>query len=108
VVRAHHCSNMESQYSVGVRNRFSLFYEDDDNPGDVVVAPKDKKNKLVMEEKKPTTVPPKTKDNIKDKPLQDTSQSSNKRPAPQETGTKGRCELVHIVMQHAIQYTLYI
>ncbi|XP_065904594.1 SERPINE1 mRNA-binding protein 1-like isoform X2 [Dysidea avara] len=80
---------MESQYSVGVSNRFSLFYEDDDNPGDVVVAPKDKKDKLVKEEKKTTTAPPKAKDNIKDKPLQDTTQSSNKRQGSQDTGTKG-------------------
>jgi len=99
---------MESQYSVGVSNRFSLFYEDDDNPGDVVVAPKDKKDKLVKEEKKTTTAPPKTKDNIKEKPLQDTSQSSNKRQTPQETGTKGeRDAYSHATRDTISRYRLY-
>ena len=108
MVRENHCSDMESQYSVGVSNRFSLFYEDDDNPGDVVVAPKDKKDKLVKEEKKTTTAPPKTKDNIKEKPLQDTSQSSNKRQTPQETGTKGeRDAYSHATRDTISRYRLY-
>jgi len=48
---------MESHYSVGVSNRFSLFYEDDDNPGDAVEhAVKDAREKSLKEEKKAAVI----------------------------------------------------
>lgn len=85
---------MESHYSVGVSNRFSLFYEDDDNPGDAVEpAVKDTKEKSsVKEEKKPTVITAggKPKDNNKEKhqPAPE-SQSVTKKTLNSDIGSKG-------------------
>lgn len=84
---------MESHYSVGVSNRFSLFYEDDDNPGDTVEpAAKDSKEKSTKEERKPTVITAggKPKENNKDKhqPGID-GQSGNKKPTTSEVTPKG-------------------
>lgn len=84
---------MESHYSVGVSNRFSLFYEDDDNPGDAVeLAAKDTREKLsVKEEKKPTVITAggKSKDNNKDKHQATESQSGSKKTPTSEVTSKG-------------------
>lgn len=84
---------MESHYSVGVSNRFSLFYEDDDNPGDTVeTAVKDTREKSVKEEKKATvmTAGGKSKDNNKDKhqPATET-QSGTKKTSSSDVTPKG-------------------
>ena len=85
---------MESHYSVGVSNRFSLFYEDDDNPGDPVEsAGKDTREKgSIKEEKKATVITAggKAKDNIKDKHQQVTDNQSGSKKAPtSEVSSKG-------------------
>ena len=84
---------MESHYSVGVSNRFSLFYEDDDNPGDTVEpAAKDTKEKSIKEEKKPNVITAggKSKDGNKDKHQQVTEgQSGNKKTSATEVAPKG-------------------
>ena len=84
---------MESHYSVGVSNRFSLFYEDDDNPGDAVEpAVKDTREKSVKEEKKPAVITAggKSKDNNKDKhqPVTE-SQPGTKKTSPSDVTSKG-------------------
>lgn len=84
---------MESHYSVGVSNRFSLFYEDDDNPGDIMdPAAKDTKDKAVKDEKKPNviTAAGKSKENNKDKHQQVTDgQAGTKKNAGSEVASKG-------------------
>ena len=85
---------MESHYSVGVSNRFSLFYEDDDNPGDSVEsAAKDTREKaLVREERKATVITAggKAKDNNKDKQQQATeNQPGSKKTPTNEISSKG-------------------
>lgn len=85
---------MESHYSVGVSNRFSLFYEDDDNPGDAVeTTAKDTKEKVaVKEEKRPTAnaAGGKSKDNNnKDKQQQTDNQSGTKKTPTSEVTSKG-------------------
>lgn len=85
---------MDSHYSVGVSNRFSLFYEDDDNPGDSVEsAAKDtsREKTAVREERKATVITAggKTKDN-KDKHQQVTeNQSGSKKTPTTESSSKG-------------------
>ena len=77
---------MESHYSVGVSNRFSLFYEDDDNPGDPLEpAAKD------IREKKSTVITAggKPKDNNKDKHQQATEGQSVTKKTSSEVTSKG-------------------
>ena len=90
---------MESHYSVGVSNRFSLFYEDDDNPGDTVeTAVKDTREKSVKEEKKATVITAggKSKDNNKDKhqPVIE-SQSGTKKTSSDSTSKGIYSTVVH-------------
>jgi len=83
---------MESHYSVGVSNRFSLFYEDDDNPGDPLEpAAKDIREKSVKEEKKSTVITAggKPKDNNKDKHQQATEGQSVTKKTSSEVTSKG-------------------
>ena len=84
---------MDSHYSVGVSNRFSLFYEDVDNPGDSVEsAAKDtsREKTAVREERKATVITAggKAKDN-KDKHQVTENQSGSKKTPTTESSSKG-------------------
>ena len=84
---------MESHYSVGVSNRFSLFYEDDDNPGDAVEpAAKEAREKSLKEEKKAAVIITggKSKDN-KEKQQQQTTegQTGTKKISSSDVTSKG-------------------
>lgn len=88
---------MES-YSVNVNNRFALFLDDEDDPGDVIIAPakKEEPAKITKTSKQQAGKGVKGKEN-KDK----TSQQANKKPAENGNKSKFWVCLIHEALQLA-------
>lgn len=75
-------SKMEQVYSVGVTNRYALFLDDEDDPGDVVLAPSVKPDRSDKDKKKPLEKAPKGKG----KENKDKIQQASKKAAVESSG----------------------